>query len=365
MKLDKSLTTLGVSALIGASLLCSGFRFPFFQKAEKPAVTVSQGYESVKDSVWCVTFQLVWNDLMDKFTHGKPVQLAGGNPPIADELNKKLYTADVLSPESYYKKQGEISPKLKKEIEKAIYKKFKETSDVLDMIDWNVKDGYLFYAMLKKDFTFLNPFNVLAAAPFAGSAENVKYFGINKDTDKKIRDNVEVLYYNGDDYAVKLLTNENEEVILLKSDKEGDFTELYDYVTKISKPEKLAHSDTLKVPNIDIDKTISYDELCEKRIIGTEYKITKALQTIKFKMDNKGGTLKSEAVIGIMRMSLAPDMSRHFDFDQPFVMFLKEKGKDKPYFAARVENTEFLVKQSSAVSAPLNRGPHTAALSNK
>ena len=347
MKLDKSMTTLGVSALIGASLLCSGFRFPFFHKEKPaaPAVEISQGYESVKDSVWCVAFQLVWNDLMDKLTHGKPVQLAGGNPPIADELNKKLYTADILSPESYYKKQGEISPKLKKEIEKAIYKKFHETSDVLDMVDWSVKDGYLFYAMLKKDFTFLNAFNVLTPAPFAGSTENVKYFGINKDSDKKLKDNVEVLYYNGNEYAVKLLTNENEEVILLKSDKEGDFTELYDYVTKISKPEKMERSDELKVPDINIDKTISYDELCDKQILGTNKKITKALQTIKFKMDNKGGSLKSEAVIGIMRMSLAPDMSRHFDFDQPFVMFLKEKGKDKPYFAARVDNTEFLIKE--------------------
>ncbi len=347
MKIDKSMTTLGVSALIGASLLCSGFRFPFFHKEKPaaPAVEISQGYESIKDSVWCVTFQLVWNDLMDKLTHGKPVQLVGGNPPVADELNKRLYTADILSPDSYYKKQGEISPKLKKEIEKAIYKKFNETSDILDMVDWSAKDSYLFYAMLKKDFSFLNAFNVLAAAPFAGSAENVKYFGINKDTDAKIKKNVEVLYYNGDEYAVKLLTKENEEVILLKSNKEGDFTELYNYVTKISKPEKLGHSDTLKVPNFNIDKTISYDELCGKQIVGTNKKITKALQTIKFKMDNKGGSLKSEAVIGVMRMSLAPDMSRHFDFDQPFVIFLKEQGKDKPYFAARVENTEFLVKE--------------------
>ena len=213
------------------------------------------------------------------------------------------------------------------------------------MVDWSVKDGYLFYAMLKKDFTFLNAFNVLTPAPFAGSTENVKYFGINKDSDKKLKDNVEVLYYNGNEYAVKLLTNENEEVILLKSDKEGDFTELYDYVTKISKPEKMERSDELKVPDINIDKTISYDELCDQQILGTNKKITKALQTIKFKMDNKGGSLKSEAVIGIMRMSLAPDMSRHFDFDQPFVMFLKEKGKDKPYFAARVDNTEFLIKE--------------------
>lgn len=347
MNLQKTMTCLTAGSLIAVSLLSSGFRFPFFHK-EKPAaptVEISQGYESVKDSVWCVTFQLVWNDLMDKVTGGKPVQLVGGNPPIADELNKRLYTDDILSPESYYKKQGEISKKLKKEIEKAIAKKFNETSDILDMIDWTAKDSYLFYAMLKKDFTFKNAFNILGAEPFAGSTENVKYFGINKDTDKKIKDNVQVLYYNENEYAVKLLTNENEEVILLKSDKEGDFTELYDYVTSISKPSKMERNDELKVPNINIDKTISYDELCGKRIVGTNKKITKALQTIKFKMDNKGGTIKSEAAIGIMRMSLTPDIARHFDFNDSFVMFLKEKGKDKPYFAARVENTEFLVKE--------------------
>lgn len=149
MKIQKTLTILGVSGLLSVSLLSSGFRFPFFQKSKPaaPAVEISQGYESVKNSVWCVTFQLVWNDFMDKYAGGKPVQLVGGNPPIADELNKKLYTADILSPDSYYKTQGEISQKLKKQIEKEIYKKFHETSDVLDMVDWSAKDAYLFYVM--------------------------------------------------------------------------------------------------------------------------------------------------------------------------------------------------------------------------
>ncbi len=347
MNIKNMMTCLTVGSLIGASLLFSGFRFPFFFKKEKPtpAITQTENYEGVKNSVWCLTFQLVWNDLMDKFTNGKPVELVGGNPQIADELNKRLYTAEVLSPDSYYKTQGEISKKLKKDIEKAIYKQFKETSDVLDMVDWTVKDGYLFYAMLKKDFNFQHPFEILDAQAFAGSAEKVQFFGIDENSSKKLRDNVEVLYYNNDEYAVKLLTNQNEEVILLKSDKDGDFTELYNYVAKISKPSKMERKDRLKVPNINIDKTLSYDDLTNKRIEGTRIKITKALQTIKFKMDNKGGTLKSEAVIGVMKMSLEPEVARHFDFDTPFVMFLKEVGKDKPYFAARIDNTEFLVKE--------------------
>ena len=47
-----------------------------------------------------------------------------------------------------------------------------------------------------------------------------------------------------------------------------------------------------------------------------------------------------------MKMSLVnPDKERDFFFDKPFVLFLKEQGKDKPYYAMKVDNTEFLVKE--------------------
>ena len=46
-----------------------------------------------------------------------------------------------------------------------------------------------------------------------------------------------------------------------------------------------------------MDKTITYKELCNKQIEGTNYRISQALQTIKFNMDNKGGKLKSDGQI--------------------------------------------------------------------
>ena len=342
--MKKIITCLTICGLLGTSLLTSGFRFPFFNKKQETKIEMTQGWENVKDSVWCVTFQLIWNDFMDKFANGNPIQLVGGNPPIADELNKKLYTTDVLSEKSYYKVQGDISPKLKKEIEKSIKKKFNEKSDILGMVDWKVKDGYLFYTMLKKEFTFNKAFDILEAQSFKNSKENVKYFGIKNFSDEEIKNNVKVLFYDDDEYAVKLLTKENEEVILLKTNKNKSFEQLYDYVALNSKQENFGQKDTLKVPNININKLISYDELCGKQIVGTNKKISKALQTIKFNLDNKGGSLKSEALMGVVRMSLAPETSRHFNFDSDFVLFLKEEGKDKPYFATRIENLEYLVK---------------------
>jgi len=342
----KIITYLTICGLLSTSLLASGFRFPFFnQKTKTPSIEISQGWESVKNSVWCVTFQLVWNDFMDKFANGNPVQLVGGNPTIADELNKKLYTTDVISENSYYKVHGEINSTLKKQINKAIKKKFNEKSDVLSMVDWKAKDAYLFYVMLKKEFNFNKAFDELKPQPFANSSEKVKYFGIKKDSHYEIKNNVKVLFYNNDEYAVKLLTKENEEVILYKTNKSDDFTTLYNFIAQTSNPEKFGPDDTLKIPNIEVDKTISYDELCGKQIEGTNKKIAQAIQTIKFNLDEKGGRIKSEAIIGVVKMSLAPDNSRHFNFDDTFVLFLKEANKDKPYFATRINNTEFLVKE--------------------
>ena len=326
-------------------LLC-GFSFLKKTKVEAPVHVVSE-YSTVQNNLWCVTFQLVWNELSEKFVKG-PVNFVGGNPQIADELNKKLYTADILSEKSYYTTFGKVSKKLKKQIEKTIKKKFNETSDLLDMVNWNAKNSYLFYSILKKNFTFLVPFDKLASAPFNSSKEFVKYFGINENSDKKLRDNVTVLFYNSpDEYAVKLNTNEKENVILFRTDNENSFVENFDYVLANSVEDKFSKKDILLVPDIVVDKTITYDELCGKKILGTNYMISQALQTIQFKLDNEGGSLKSEAAISVMETSLRPEEEtpRYFMFNKPFVLFLIEEGKEKPYYAMKVDNTDFLVKK--------------------
>lgn len=339
---------------ISSVMLCG---FSFFKKKnlektteieQKTATQQLKETKNINNDVWCVTFQLVWNDFMDKFTNGKPVIFTEGNPPIADQLNKRLYTSDILSEDSYFKTQGKISNKLKKNIEQSIYKKFKEKSDILDLINWNAKDSYLFYVMLKKDFNFLTPFDLFENESFNNSNEKVKYFGIKPKSNKKLYKNLDVLFYkNYNEYAVKLLTKENEEAILYRTDNTDSFENLYLYVKNNTDSEKFTKGDILKVPFINIDKTISYDELCGKKIEGIDYIISQALQTIKFKMDNKGGTLKSEAAMAVMKTALNPTekMPRYFLFDKRFILFLKEADKDKPYYAMTVENTDYLVKE--------------------
>lgn len=111
------------------------------------------------DTMWCWTFQLLWNDLINDFVKQDVVF----NPQlkIVENLNKQTFTSDELSPNDYYKITALFTKKLKTVIEEWIKEKFDETSDILDSIDWSnaaEKESdytpnyqvYLFYTMLKK-----------------------------------------------------------------------------------------------------------------------------------------------------------------------------------------------------------------------
>ena len=87
-----------------------------------------------------------------------------------------------------------------------------------------------------------------------------------------------------------------------------------------------------------------YKELCNKTFLakdGDRCVIKEALQTIQLDMDKSGGKIESEAII-VMRKNAAimdePVEKRYFNLNDDFTMFIKEKDKDLPYFAANIED---------------------------
>ena len=72
---------------------------------------------------------------------------------------------------------------------------------------------------------------------------------------------------------------------------------------------------------------------------GATYRIEKALQTIEFELDKTGGKIKSEAGMMVTKNSIAiEDELREFSIDNTFAIFLIEKGKEKPYFAGKIND---------------------------
>lgn len=302
--------------------------------------------EITNDTIWCGTFQLIWNDLKNDLA--KQDIVFTPQLEVVENLNKETFTTKDISDEYYYKKVGTPSLALKEEIEKAIKDKFNETSDILDDFEWENRDpkDHFLYAMLKKEFKFEKAFEELSNDTF-GEYENIKYFGIKSRDKDELRKQVKVLYYNSeDDFAIKLNTKQEDEVILCKNPEGKSFNEIFKNITDKEKNyngnKRLTEAEKLKVPNIKLKEKTEFTEIQDKPYLfsnGDVYSIEKAIQTIEFELDRTGGKIKSEAGIMNKAESAMPiDEPRKFYIDDTFAIFLIEEDKEVPYFAGLIND---------------------------
>ena len=101
--------------------------------------------------------------------------------------------------------------------------------------------------------------------------------------------------------------------------------------------------DVLLVPNLNWEVRHHFAELegSDKRFLNagfSGYYIAKAMQTIRFKLDRSGAELASEA-----QMHCKP-MATRFVCDRPFLIVVKKRGTERPFFVMWVDNAELLCK---------------------
>lgn len=283
------------------------------------------------DSIFSPTFQLIWNDLKNEVVKNNIVFKDDKNNQMAFDLNQETFKNIDINSDYYYKKFGLMNLKLKSEIEKDILTKFNEKSNILDEFEFlEESQDYFFYSMLVREFEFLYPFDKI----------DDKEFGITRNSDEKLNQNIKVLYYiDSKKYAVCLLTKNNDEIILVKGLTGNNFKEMYEKID-FSKREEFSSLDTISISNFNFNVKTSFSDLENKEfLIGEEYyKISKTLEVIEFKMNNKGGKVKSESAMEVNKTAIIDN--RHFDFSDDFTLFIKEKDKNLPYFAIRVYDIE-------------------------
>ena len=307
------------------------------------------------DSSWCATFQLVWNDMKNEIVKTDVVF----NPQLemVENLNKESFTEDMLSDEYYFKIYGFKNLELKEKIQKGIKEKFNQTSDILDDFDWNndaLDDPtsldvrrYFFYTMLYREFEYKSKFSVLDNAKF-GEYEDIKYFGVNKNSKVAVRKQIEVLFYNSkEEFALKLKTKSGDEVIFYKNPDGKTFREIYDNMMRkaneYEESRDFSEKDFFMAPILSFNVKREYKELENKKFNtadGNIAMIEKAIQSIKFSLDETGGKVKSEAGVDSWKTtSMAEEeKTRYFNVNDTFALFLKEETKDVPYLALRVDD---------------------------
>lgn len=107
---------------------------------------------------------------------GGKIEFEDGYSELANELNKQIFTVEELNSNSYFKTHGDATFELKSQIENGIKQKFNENSEILDKVEWENSDAYVLYAMLKKEFNYLEKFPTLKDNTFGGSEEKGREF---------------------------------------------------------------------------------------------------------------------------------------------------------------------------------------------
>ena len=302
------------------------------------------------NNIWGGNFQIAWNEFENNIVK-QNIKFEGDTPNIINELNKKVFTSDMLTKDKYYIKVGPTSPKLKDEIMNEIHQKFNRDVNLeINQINFDIpKNCYTIFSMLFDNFEFITPLDKLKNDSFNNSQEMVEYFGINNASNESLNDNIKVLFYNNEtDFGIKILTQSNDEVILYRTDSKDTFQDTYNQIlektNKYNGDKKFLNNDILKIPYINIDTLINYDDLCGRLILGkNKIYITNALQNIKFSLNEKGGNIESNSLIKNESL-LETSKGRNFDYSNKFVILIKEENKELPYFALRVDNTDILKK---------------------
>jgi hypothetical protein len=326
-----------------------------------------------KNVLWCSTFQLVWNE---------GCRYAGGDihvedePPMVVALNKKLGDEKDVDVGSCLVMSGMVKDGVVKKIRQELQRKFQGLADpdLLNKIESGLPpDGWVGYAYLFRALPFKYRFKRLTE-PLEFGSTKLASFGLRKmgheRDDHRIASQVTILdYKNDDDFVLALQPEDKGERIVLAKIAPGetlqktietvrsriDGSEFDPEKTKLPEDwerysqQSLESAESVVVPVLNFEVLQSYDALLGKtvstpgRLQGMP--IVLAMQSIRFRLDENGAVLKSEASMEKKSDKKSGDRKkpRQFIFDKPFLILLERKGAAQPYFALWVDNPELLV----------------------
>jgi hypothetical protein len=267
-------------------------------------------------------------------------------------LNKSLSGKNDLSEDSYIAMAGYAQDNIVQKINNALREKFSKVSSPIDVQFTDPLD-ILAYSFLYKELKFKTEFEALEH-PLEFKSEEVKSFGIKEFSGKikhtQLSTQVDVIDYRDySDFIIRLKPEyKNDEIILAKIQPEETLLQTVEKVMsriRSSEPGTLINNDVLVIPKLSFNVTHNYEELISKDILNkgfTKHFIREARQDILFSLDEKGAVLKSHTIVLFPVKSVV--MNRYMIFNEPFLLYLKEKDAKYPYFVLWIENPQLMIK---------------------
>lgn len=278
--------------------------------------TLESTFEIKNNIIYGATIPFAWNEIRNEIG----TTLTGFSSKQLEEINDTKSYVNVLK-NNEYETSVEVDGK---EIRaKAYFRKSLPFEEPLTKFD--------------KPLTFGNSsvesFGFWSSCSFA----KINYF--NDENDFSV-----TLFPKNDEHEIILILNKE-----IRSDFKSNF-ERYNKQKSIAKSERVYFNDDDKVeiPIIEFNLAKSFDKIVSSSFKAneTEYAILEALQRNAFILNENGAEVESEvemaadAVEEIERVK--PKM---MIFNRPFVVLLKRKDAENPYFGVYIANDELLKKE--------------------
>jgi hypothetical protein len=309
-----------------------------------------------KNVLWCGTLQLAWNEA--ERLVGEKLRFTTPSA-AADLLNAGLFNRADLAPDSYVAVADFERNNVEDEIRAALERTFHGAASpelIPPKPEHPGPDDFVAYAYLYKNLAFAVPFEDQSLfLPDQTEKDGYKAFGLPEHPADKMLKQIELLDYKSDNnFIVRLKTlSPDDELILAKIS--APLATLQETIKATlarmaSQPaQALASRDEFQMPKLNFDLRRNFKEL-EGLVLqpSTTAKIKGPLtvsevkQLVRFQLNEKGAVLKSEATM-VMTMSAAGGPPhRNLIFDPPFLILMKRKTSDQPYFALWIGNTTLL-----------------------
>ncbi len=308
--------------------------------------------EPGKNLLYCATFQVAWNEFIDTVIR-EPV-IVEGDLLLVRMLNKKFGGSTLIPGNSSIAAAGFEGEGTVERIRSQSPAKFR--TDPLEYISPGEPGDSLVYACLRKECSFGIEFEKLPRALLFNNDDPVRAFGIQRYTfdvpHQDLAAQVAVFSYNNEnDFVIGLKPRDpDDEIILAKMKPRGTLLETVNQVIlRVSSPYPTAlfEGETVQIPGFDFEIIHYFSELMNKRLLNREFdekNLDRMIQTVRFKLNEKGPLLSTDAVSGKKTPMTLETEPRRFVFDAPFLLIIRQKPCPQPYFVMWVENTELMCK---------------------
>jgi hypothetical protein len=323
--------------------------------------TLDTPFPEGKSAVWCSSFQLAWKRLATDVVH-EPPQIAGAEK-VVERLNRAKQSQADVSSEQVYAVAGFLKDGILQRIRTEMAERFPDgpkpdAEASPDMVAFA-------YAYLKAGAKYKHPYQKNTRPfPFkesTGQTSKVESFGIlprSKEPQESLREQVEILFIireadaeEPSEFALDLCKDSSpNQIVLAKISRKETLAEtLDDLAAKASQPvpepiiKNFRMFGTFLAPKMTWRIEHHFKELegSDKPFLNPQLRgfyVGGALQTVAFRMDQDGATVTSDAKI------IAKSADLPLDFNGPFLVYLKKRDANHPFFVMWLDNAEMLIK---------------------